>query len=275
MRAISIRSTRVVANASTHLAARRFTMIIKAFISVDGSGGEVPHWPPRRRFVVRPRRPRARCPLRRQSVARTPPRRRNPGRACVRPAVARRPQPHGLLPVKGRPGTAHPARDRPASRQSRERRRREDPGETEPVRAPHRRQQVGQPHAGSREPRPGRHKGLRHQPARPRDAQQVISTYSRLLNVEKSFRMSKSDLAARPVYHHKRESIEAHLTVVFAALALSRWMENTTGWPIRKFVRTARRYRSITIQAGEHTITAADPLPDDLRTALAAVHGTH
>jgi hypothetical protein len=30
--------------------------------------------------------------------------------------------------------------------------------------------------------------------------------------------MSKSDLQARPVYHRKRESIDAHLTIVFAAL---------------------------------------------------------
>jgi transposase len=30
--------------------------------------------------------------------------------------------------------------------------------------------------------------------------------------------MSKHDLQARPVYHHKHESIEAHLTIVFAAL---------------------------------------------------------
>ncbi|KJE19283.1 transposase family protein [Frankia torreyi] len=107
------------------------------------------------------------------------------------------------------------------------------------------------------------------------DAEQVIATYSRLLNVEKSFRMSKSDLAARPIYHHTRESIEAHLTIVFAALAVSRWIENTTGWSIRRFVTTARRYRTITIQAGDHTITAADPLPDDLQTVLDAIHGTH
>jgi hypothetical protein len=48
---------------------------------------------------------------------------------------------------------------------------------------------------------------------------------------------------------------------VFAALAISRWIETTTGWTIRKFVRTARRYRTIQIQAGAHTITAADPRP--------------
>lgn len=107
------------------------------------------------------------------------------------------------------------------------------------------------------------------------DPEFVIGAYSRLLNVEKSFRMSKSDLAARPIYHHTRESIEAHLTIVFAALAVSRWIENTTGWSIKKFVKTARRYRTITIQAGDHTITAADPLPDDLQTALDTIHDTH
>jgi transposase len=107
------------------------------------------------------------------------------------------------------------------------------------------------------------------------DPEQVIGAYSRLLQVEKSFRMSKSDLAARPVYHHTRESIEAHLTIVFAALAVSRWIENATGWSIKRFVTTARRYRTIDIQAGEHTITAADPVPDDLQAALDAIHGTH
>ena len=68
-----------------------------------------------------------------------------------------------------------------------------------------------------------------------------------------------SDLQARPVYHHLRDSIEAHLTIVFAALAVSCWIEHQTGWSIRRFVKTARRYRTIQIQAGPQTITAADP----------------
>jgi transposase len=89
---------------------------------------------------------------------------------------------------------------------------------------------------------------------------------------EKSFRMSKSDVQARPIYRRKRDSIEAHLTIVFAALVVSRWIEPQTGWSIRRFVKTAHRYRTIQIQAGQHTITAADPMPDDLRQALDAVN---
>jgi len=44
--------------------------------------------------------------------------------------------------------------------------------------------------------------------------------------------MSKHDLQARPIYHHKRESIEAHLAVVFAALAVTHEIEASTGWSI-------------------------------------------
>jgi len=94
----------------------------------------------------------------------------------------------------------------------------------------------------------------------------VIGAYHRLFQIEKSFWMSAHDLQARPIYHHKRESIYAHLTVVFAAPAVSKFIEAETGWSIARFVRTARRYRTIEIQAGKHTITASDPLPEDQPT---------
>jgi hypothetical protein len=98
----------------------------------------------------------------------------------------------------------------------------------------------------------------------------VIGAYHQLWRIEKSFRMSKHDLQARPIYHHKRESIEAHLAVVFAALAVTHKIETSTGWSIRRFVKTTRRYRTINIRAGEHVLTAEEPLPAELRDALAA-----
>ena len=108
----------------------------------------------------------------------------------------------------------------------------------------------------------------------PVTAQFVISAYHQLFQIEKSFRMAKSDLQARPVYHRKRDSIEAHLTIVLAALAVSRWIEHQTGWSIRRFVKTARRYRTIQISAGEHIITAADPLPQELRQAIETINAS-
>ena len=55
---------------------------------------------------------------------------------------------------------------------------------------------------------------------------------------------------------------------MFAALAVTRWLERNTGWSIKKLITTLRRYHTIQIQVGDQIITAADPLPDD---ALAVV----
>lgn len=103
-------------------------------------------------------------------------------------------------------------------------------------------------------------------------AEFVIGAYHQLWHIEHSFRMSKHDLAARPIYHRKRESIDAHLAVVFAALAVAQRIEHLTGWTISRFVKTLRRYRTVQINTGSHTITAEQPIPDDIRTALDRIH---
>jgi hypothetical protein len=63
------------------------------------------------------------------------------------------------------------------------------------------------------------------------------------------------------------------LSIVFAALAISHWIEHQSGWSIKKFVRTARRYRTVTIQAGRRSLTAAEPPPDDLADDLTKIRG--
>lgn len=64
--------------------------------------------------------------------------------------------------------------------------------------------------------------------------EEIITKYSQLWKVEKSFRISKSDLKARPVYHTVKERIEAHLTIIFASLAIIRLVENTTNKSVQK-----------------------------------------
>ena len=59
---------------------------------------------------------------------------------------------------------------------------------------------------------------------------------------------------------------------MFAALAVSHWIETRTGWTIKKFVRTFRRYRQVTINTGNHEVIAEHPLPDDERQILAKIH---
>ena len=59
---------------------------------------------------------------------------------------------------------------------------------------------------------------------------------------------------------------------MFAALAISHRIEARTGWTIKKFVRSLRRYRTVKINTGNHILTAEDPLPEDIRHALTAIH---
>lgn len=58
---------------------------------------------------------------------------------------------------------------------------------------------------------------------------------------------------------------------MFAALDITRFIEDRNGWSIKKFIRTARRYHTVRIRAGQHILTAEDPLPTDLRDALAQI----
>ena len=76
--------------------------------------------------------------------------------------------------------------------------------------------------------------------------------------------MSKHDLRARPIYHRKRDSIEAHLSVVFAALAVTRFIEDRAGWSIKNFVRTARRYRTVRSAPGTRS-SPPQPATRELR----------
>lgn len=70
--------------------------------------------------------------------------------------------------------------------------------------------------------------------------------------------MAKSDLKARPIYHRVLEKIDAHLTVVFAALALSRYVQEATGVSIKRFVRLLAPVRDgvIVIDGVEHHVPA-------------------
>ena len=99
-------------------------------------------------------------------------------------------------------------------------------------------------------------------------ATEVIGAYHDLWHVEASFRMAKSDLRARPMFHHTRESIEAHLTIVFAALAVSRYLQAVTGLSIKKIIRTLRPLQEITVRIAGHDHTAADPLTPAARAIL-------
>lgn len=97
----------------------------------------------------------------------------------------------------------------------------------------------------------------------------VITAYHDLWHVEASFRMAKSDLKARPVFHRQRDAIEAHITVVFAALAITRYLTAATGLSIKRLIRTLRPLHSVTIDIGGHELTAETPPSPEVIEILA------
>jgi transposase len=53
----------------------------------------------------------------------------------------------------------------------------------------------------------------------------VIDSYSNLWHIEKAFRMSKSDLEIRPIYHFTKRRIEAHISISFVAYTIYKELE--------------------------------------------------
>jgi len=98
--------------------------------------------------------------------------------------------------------------------------------------------------------------------------EEVIASYHDLWHVEASFRISKNDLAARPFFVRKEDSIEAHLTKVFAALAVSRAMQKRTGMALRRILRILRPLRSATIRINGVTTTIPPALTPEQKTLV-------
>jgi hypothetical protein len=107
------------------------------------------------------------------------------------------------------------------------------------------------------------------------DGHAVVAAYHDLWKVEQSFRMAKSDLKARPIFHRTRDPINAHLTIVFAALAIARDLQNRTGMSIKKIVQTLRRIHTVIVDVDGHPLTARTPLDDDAQTIISAIKSRH
>jgi hypothetical protein len=102
-------------------------------------------------------------------------------------------------------------------------------------------------------------------------AGEVIGSYHDLWHVEQSFRMSKTDLRARPMFVRTRDAIEAHLTIVFTALAVSREIQRRTGLAIRNVARQLRPLRSATILANGNELAIAPAVPAEQQALLDAI----
>lgn len=81
----------------------------------------------------------------------------------------------------------------------------------------------------------------------------LIARYKELWKIEKSFRISKTDLRIRPIYHRKQSRIEAHLCICFVAYKVYKELERllkaaNTGITVNRALECIRTIYGITIK---------------------------
>ena len=62
------------------------------------------------------------------------------------------------------------------------------------------------------------------------DTNKIVDTYRGLWEIEESFRITKSDLEARPVFVQGKEHINAHFLICFIALTILRLIQKKINW---------------------------------------------
>jgi transposase len=77
------------------------------------------------------------------------------------------------------------------------------------------------------------------------DSKTIIERYHDLYKIEQAFRVSKSDLKTRPVFHFKEEPIKLHLLICFMALAVSKHIELQTQTSIRDFLTSCKKITDV------------------------------
>lgn len=96
-------------------------------------------------------------------------------------------------------------------------------------------------------------------------AEELWKTYTQLTEAEAAFRIHKSDLSIRPIWHHKAGRVKAHILVCFLAYVLwktlEQWMVRAgLGHSPRTLLEEVHRLRSVDV-----VLPTAEPLTRELR----------
>jgi transposase len=99
----------------------------------------------------------------------------------------------------------------------------------------------------------------------------VIERYHDLWRIEKSFRITKSDLEARPVFLRLDKTITCHLVIVFAGLAICRFLELKTNLSIQKILKISQKvltHSVINTQTGEKATIETTITDEELKQKI-------
>ena len=113
---------------------------------------------------------------------------------------------------------------------------------------------------------------LTNMPASVMPAAEIVSSYHDLWEVERSFRMFKSDLATAPMHVWSERSIQAHITRSFAALAIAREVQARTGLAIANVIDQLEQLRHATIQINGNTAVVRPDISPAQQAILDAIY---
>lgn len=96
----------------------------------------------------------------------------------------------------------------------------------------------------------------------------IIDMYRGLWRIEESFRVTKSDLEARPVYVSRTEHIEAHFLICFLALVMARVLEMRLGhrYSIAKILESLGKAECTYLQQQYYLFDYCDEVLEDIGT---------
>jgi len=94
---------------------------------------------------------------------------------------------------------------------------------------------------------------------------EIIENYGQLWRIERAFRISKTDLRIRPMYHRRRRRIEAHVLVAFVAYTIYKELERRL--TEKKIPISPKRAAELTQTMYEMTFRYPDD-PEDQRILL-------
>lgn len=78
-------------------------------------------------------------------------------------------------------------------------------------------------------------------PASVANNQTIMERYRELYRIEQAFRISKSDLRTRPIFHYKEEPIKLHLLICFMGLVIAKHIELKTQTSIKSFIHECKK----------------------------------
>lgn len=102
---------------------------------------------------------------------------------------------------------------------------------------------------------------------------EIVQKYKQLWNVERSFKISKSDLKARPIFHNKEQAIKTHILICFMALAIAKYIEIKTQKSIKSVIKELKRVTDARIydKIGKREIVMRSKMNDEVKKILGMI----